>query len=470
MSYSTEISLKQRIFKASAWSFAGYGLSQAIRFGSNLMLTRLLAPDSFGVMAIATLVLGLLGMFSDVGLNLNVTQSKRGRDPDFLNTVWVIQIMRGVAICCVALSIGLVIFLAQRIGIAPKDSVYADLRLPYVIAVVSTAALIGGVQSTKVYEARRTLALGRVTRIDILSQLAGLALMFSWISIDRSVWALVAGWIGGALVSALLSHVWLPGVANRWTWDRSAFDEIINFGKWIFVSSILGFLAINGDRFVLAGLVGSTVFGVYVIAFTIFSSVDQVLGRIITDVSYPALSEIARDRRPDLKVRYYRFYAVIASCAYFSSGFFIISGQTLIGLIYDRRYEGAGWMLQILSIALMTVPFRLATQSFLIFGVPKMYSHIHAIRLTTLYISITIGFYLFGFPGAISGIVLAYFSMLPMTIAYSIKFGLFDLRSELRLLPVVFVGMIVAVGFNFTVDQASELAFHFSLHEILGRK
>jgi O-antigen/teichoic acid export membrane protein len=445
--------LRQRVFFAGAWSLAGYGLSQAIRFGSNLLMTRLLVPQMFGIVAIATLVQICLAMFSDLGLNLSVIQSKRGRDPAFLNTIWVTQIIRGVVLWFIALIMSLLLFFANRVGMVPANSVYADPSLPYVIAVLAVTAIIRGAQSTKLYEASRDLVFGRITQIDILAQLAGLLLMLGWAAIDRSIWALVAGTFCWSFVTTLLSHISVPGVTNRWEWDRSAFDQIVSFGKWIFLSSILGFLAINGDRVLLAGLVGATFFGVYVIAFSMLSAIDQILSKIITSVAYVALSETAREGRVDLKTPYYRFYVVIASCAYFCSGFLVVSGQSLIELLYDRRYEDAGWILQILAVSLLAIPSRLAIQCLLIFGLPNIFSHIGVVRLVSLYLSIPIGFHFFGFLGGLWAIVLASFSTVPVTIAYAVKYGVFDLRKELLLLPVIFAGAIVAMAFNLAVDH-----------------
>ena len=364
-------------------------------------MTRLLVPEMFGVMAIAMLVMFSLAMFSDLGLNLSVIQSRRGGDPAFLNTIWVTKIIRGFLLWTIALLVSLLLVFANRIGIVPIGSVYANPSLPFVIAIVSIGAIISGLSSTKAWEASRGLAIGRNTRIDIMGQLAGVLMMISWAAVDRSIWVLVAGGLCSNCVSALLSHVYLPGVPNRWQWDNSAFQEIFHFGKWIFLSSLLWFFASSSDRLVLAGLIGTTVFGVYTIAFMSFSVVDQLLTKIITDVSYPALSEIARGRPGELKTTYYRLYVPIASFAYFCSGLLMISSPVLIGLLYDRRYADAGWMLQILALALLTVPFRLASQSFLLFGVPKIYSYIHAVRLVALYVSMPLGFYWFGLRGSL---------------------------------------------------------------------
>src|SRR5262252_1388660 len=99
---STRVSLKQRVLGAGAWSVGGYALSQILRFGSNLVMTRLLAPDMYGVTAIAYVILSGLAMFSDLGLRAVIIRSGRGHDPVFLNTAWALQIVRGVMIWAVA--------------------------------------------------------------------------------------------------------------------------------------------------------------------------------------------------------------------------------------------------------------------------------------------------------------------------------------------------------------------------------
>jgi O-antigen/teichoic acid export membrane protein len=448
-----QITLKDRVLNAGVWSLAGFGLGQVIRFGTNLLMTRLLVPKMFGVMAIASLVLAGLAMFSDVGLKLNIVRSNRGNDPAFLNTAWVVQILRGVALCLTAMGIALLIFLADRIGMIAKDTAYADPSLPYVVAALSMTAVIGGFQSTKLFEASRNLSIAGVVKLGIAAQIAGLSCMIGWALIDRSIWALIAGNICSALVMTLLSHFWLPGVANYWEWDRSAFWEIFQFGKWIFLSSILGFLVGNGDRLLLGGLVSADVLGVYVIAFSMFSLVDQVLTKITNDVTFPALSEIARERPLHLKTTYYRFYVVFASFAYFCSGILMTSGQLLIELLYDRRYEEAGWMLEILAVALVSVPFRSVTQCFMALGMPRLDMNGIAIHLVTLFVVTPVAFHYWGVAGSIWGIVLSHFSYLPLIIFYSIKYRLLDARKELFLLPMVVVGMGAAGLFALAIGR-----------------
>lgn len=436
-------SLRHRVVKAGAWTLAGYALSQLIRFGSNIIMTRLLAPEMFGVMAIAWTVLVGFALFFDVGLRPNVVHSKRGVDEAFLNTAWIIQFFHGLIICLGALLVAGGLLFINSTRFAFQGTVFADPTLAHVIIGVSVVGIVSGLQSTKTYEASRDLLLNRITQIELVSQVIGLLCMIAYAYESHSIWALVVGAIASKFVSMVLSHIWLPGTNNSWRWDTPSFKEIIHFGKWIFLSSIVGFFVGNGDRLLLGYLVSPTVLGAYAIAFVIFSSVDGIATKIISEISFPALSEVARDRAGDLKNTYFNFHKLIAPCAYFSAGVLMTSGQAVVDFIYDPRYHDAGWMLQILAVTLAAIPFRLATQLYMVFGVPRLYANLLALRLITLLLFTPIGFTLAGMTGALWGIVLSHYSGLPFILIYMSKHGLFDIRREILFLPILPISMAI---------------------------
>jgi O-antigen/teichoic acid export membrane protein len=433
------IPLKQRVIAASAWSLAGYAVSQAIRFGSNLVMTRLLVPEMFGVMAIATVVMVGLAMFSDLGLRQSIVQSRRGDDPAFLNTAWALQILRGLVLWGMALLVALGLHLAGRAGLVPAGSVYADPSLPWVVAALSFGTVIGGLGSTKTFQASRNLALGRLTQIELAAQVAGFAVMLAWASFDRSAWALVAGALAASAVSAAASHRWLTGTPNRWQWDSAALTELVQFGKWIFASSILGFVVLNSDRLLLGAMFDSVTFGISVVAFLMFSAVELVVARIIAGVAFPALSEIAR-ANGDLRAAYYRFHPIIAGAAYFAAAFLVTAGPALVTILYDHRYWDAGEMLRILATALLLLPFQLAVQTFMALGMPQVASQILTVRLIGLYVASPAGFYFFAVTGALWGIVLSQLLYLPLLIYHAAKWNLLSLHKELMVLPALLVG------------------------------
>ena len=123
----------------------------------------------------------------------------------------------------------------------------------------------------------------------------------------------------------------------------------------------------------------------------------------------------------------------------------MISGETLIAALYDARYAQAGWMLEVLALALVTIPFRVAAQCFLVLGEPKVMSQIGVMRLIALGLLTPVGFHFFGLAGALWAIVLSYFAVLPTTIAFVIRHALFDARRELLLPAALLAGMTLGV-------------------------
>lgn len=439
MSFVETRTLKQRVLAAGGWSLIGYAFSYGFRLGSNLIMTRLLVPEMFGIMAIATMISVGLAMLSDLGLKPSVIQNSRGSDASFLNTVWLLQICRGITLAGCLIGVALGVGFAGSLGVIPPGSVYAHPSLPYVIAALSFAVVVGSFESTKMLQASRNLLLARITGLEIVSQVVGFVAMVTWAMIDRSIWALIAGGFASALTKTFLSHTALPGTSNKPQWNSAAYAEIIGFGKWLFLSSALYFVATNGDRILLGAMVDPVTLGAYAVAFLMFSSVDQVLTKMVVDVAFPALSEVVRHRPSDLKRSYYRFHLAIASAAYFCAGCLFVSGEKIVSLLYDARYQQAGPILQILSIALLAYPFRLATQTFLALGLAKVYFQLHLIRIVVLFLAVPIGFNLMGFPGAIWGVVLSYFSSVPLTLIYAWA-DLVDVKKELLPLPAALLG------------------------------
>ena len=88
-------SITSRFFFGSAWVVFGHVASQGIRLAANLILTRLLFPEAFGLMALVNIFLQGLEMFTVLGIGPSIIQNRRGDDPAFLNTAWTIQVIRG---------------------------------------------------------------------------------------------------------------------------------------------------------------------------------------------------------------------------------------------------------------------------------------------------------------------------------------------------------------------------------------
>jgi O-antigen/teichoic acid export membrane protein len=446
-------SLKQRILRAGGWTLAGYGASQAIRLGSSLIMTRLLVPEMFGVMAIATMVMVILNMMSDLGLHQNIVQSSRGEDPAFLDTAWVLQILRGMVLWLLALLISAGLYVGNQFGLFPPASVYASPVLPAVIAVSAFSAVISGFQTTGTALAHRKFDQKRLVLMDLMGQSAALVFMIVAGFATRSIWALVGGGLVGTATIVLLSHYWLGGHRSRLQWDRAALRELIGFGKWTFVSSLFTVLAANGDRLLLGGYLDSDGLGLYSIAALLLIAIQTALARVFTAVSLPALSEIARTDAPRLREIYYRLRIPGDLVLLFSGGVLFAAGQLVVDALYDPRYAAAGAMLQVLALSMVAARYDVSYHIYLAVGKPRYLAIINVVRCIALFAIVPPVYIAWGTDAAIWGIALNGLAQIPFIVAFNSRLGLHDTRRELLVLVALPLGMACGYAVDFAVAR-----------------
>jgi len=436
--------LKQKIVRSGSWVIVGHIFSQGMRLGGNLILTRLLAPEMFGVMAIVTIIMVGLVMFSDVGLLQNIVQSKRGEEPGYLNTAWTIQIIRGFLIFFIALafSYGLY-FLGQTGYLVGEDKVYGNVELPYLLAVMSITSAISGFNSIHILVLNRKLVMGKLVTIELLSQLIGLIFMLYWAWFYREIWALVYGNILSTFTKMLLSHCTNIGKKCRFCWDKLAVHEIFHFGKWIFLSSILGFLLNQGDRLLLGGLLSASDLGIYTVAFFLANALRDVITKLVSSVFFPVLSQVVREQPSQVQQTYYKVRAKIDIVSMFAAGFLFSSGSLIISVLYDQRYLDAGWMMEILSLSLVFVGFMLSDQLFLSYGKSKLLSILIVFQVISLYVFVPLMFILFGIEQAIWAIALIPVIRVIVSFIIMKKYYFLSIYREIMFTPLFGVGVLV---------------------------
>ena len=420
-----------------------HGLSQVIRLGSNLVMTRLLAPDLYGVMSVGYVVMTGLWMFSDIGLSAGAVQNRRGNDPMFLNVTWVVQIGRGVVITLAALAFAVGIDWAQFAGWVPPQSVYADPKVPVLIALISAYGIITGFESTRTIWARRQLSLGRIARIDLSCQIATTIFQLVWALISPTVWALAGGWLFGAALRVVLTHAALPGPPNRFQWNRDAFHEVFDFGKWVFVSSSVSFFVSSGDRLLLAAFLDATTMGYYTVALLLTNALQDAMGRVVGIAVLPALAEVLRDKPSQLASTLYRIRWPIDVACLLGAGMLFMLGDPIVHILYDKRYAGAGWMLSVLALTLVATRLNIFDECLLAMGRIRLLSFLNAVRLIALYGLVPLGYALFGVPGAVAAVVASALFNGGCLLVVQQRLGLLKVRRELLALPLFGAGLAI---------------------------
>lgn len=384
--------LKAKARQSSFWALGGYGASQVLRLGANLVLWRLLFPEAFGMMALVNVFMQGLQMFSDVGIGPSIVQSKRGADPLYLNTAWTIQVLRGAVLFCCAV-----------IMATPVAVFYGEPQLARLIPAVAVSSVLSGFNATRLFTATRELALKRLTLIDLTAQIFGLSvtigLSYAW----RSVWGLVVGGLAGTALRLVLSHTVLPGNPDKLRWDKPSAQELVRFGRWIFVSTLLSFATLNADRLIFGKLIPLSLLGVYSIGMMWASFPMTAIGHVFNSVMFPLLSRY-NEASGDFAAAYRRTRLPWLFAGGFACACLFAGGPALVRCLYDSRANAAEWIVQILSVATWLLCLETASGTALLArGKSQWVAAGSAGKLLGMVVCIPVGFDVAGFPGAVVG-------------------------------------------------------------------
>lgn len=438
--------LVARVLRSSSWLVLGYGGSQALRLASNLILARLLFPEAFGLMALINVVTVGLMMFSDVGIGPAISQNKRGDDPAFLNTAWTIQVIRGFCLW------GVACLLAW-----PAAQLYDAPELARYLPIAALSLILAGFNPTRIETAHRHLLVGRLTVLDLTGQFIGILSMIMLALITKSVIALVIGGVIGAAAKLLLTHIFLPGAANRFQWERAASKELIRFGKWIFLSTAFWFVTSQGDKAILGRFLSLETLGVYNIGYFL-ASFPLLLGHAVTQ---KVLIPVYREMRPEegtahqAKLRKIRVAVTVGIMGLLAIMAFV--GPWLVDVLYDDRYAQAGAMVVVIACALVPQVIGVTyDQAALAAGDSKRFFVFSGARAVIQVTALLIGITQFGLLGALVAMGLSAIVTYPVLIWLARAHGVWDAVHDAS--AGIAAGVIIAVAVSLHLTPILALA------------
>ena len=329
--------LRRRVMSASLWTVVITLFSQGIRLVSNLILARLLFPEAFGLMALTNAILQGLEMFSDLGIGPSVIQAKDPH-PRLLDTAWSLHAVRGMGLFVLALLLAY-----------PAALWYGDKRLVFLVAAVGLVSAIRGLSSTRMYTLSKELRLRDIAQVEIASQLVFVLVSSFSAWVWPSVWALVFGGWAGALSYCLLTYLVTKAPWPTWCWDRDALRTITRFGRWVLVSTIFTYALGQGDRLILGSFMTFTQLGLYQIANVLARAVTQISSGVASRVLFPLYATVGRETTPELIRRITKLRLATMALLLPPSWVLTCAGDFVVRLLWDDRYQGAGWMVRVLS-------------------------------------------------------------------------------------------------------------------------
>jgi len=247
---------------------------------STIVLARLLTPDDFGIVALASVVMGLAVVMLDLGIHIAVVQ-KSGLDRDDLDTAWTIRLIQNAIIAMGLAAIAV-----------PAAGYYGDARLEPVLWVLALAYLLDGFtgMGPVVFQKRQQYA--REVAFYAAKRLFGFLVTMVLACALRSYWALVVGTLLGNVGGVVLSHLMYRQLP-RFTLTR--WRGFVGASFWLALRTMATFASQELDKFVVGRRDGTAVLGGYAIASQIAAMPTSELLAPLSRALFPALAAIKED-------------------------------------------------------------------------------------------------------------------------------------------------------------------------------
>lgn len=391
--------LGRKVAKGAAWMVGMRMTIRGLGIISMLILARLLMPEDFGLVALASMVVGMVELLGQFGFDNAIIQNRKA-GPAHYNSAWTLNLARGV------LSALLLALVA-----VPVAGFFDEPRLTEIIYWLAIAAFVRGFENIGVVDFRRDLWFGKEYQFFVSAKLISFVVTLAAAIIWRSYWALVAGLIAHALASLVLSYALHP-FRPRLSLEKAG--ELFAFSKWLLANEYLVFISVNIDRLLIGKFLNAATLGMFAIAKEISSLASQELILPITRAIYPGYAKIAHEPE-QLRAMFLDTLGLVFLFAWPMAFGLAAIAEPLVIVVLGEKWLLVAELLPYLAVAgALSLAWANVSSLFMAIGQPKLATYTFAIGVVTRTVLLIGGFWWAGLTGLVQAMVLAPIILFPI--------------------------------------------------------
>lgn len=334
--------LKGRSVRGGITTLLAQGASHGLRLITTLVLARLLSPAEFGIVATVMSAIGILGLFREMGLSAATVQRPVVTESQ-VNTLFWINLALGAGAMVIAAAAAPMVL-----------AFFGDQRLLGVTLAMSTTFLFNGLSTQHMALLRRQLRFTILARISVACTLASSLVSLALAAAGARYWALVVATVGSSVLCAILA--W-----HHCTWrpQRPAFDSSVrgmfNFGRYLVVYGLVGFLAQNAHNVAIGKLWGAAGVGLYGRAYLLYTMLMSYVLQPPHAVAVSTLSGLRGEPERFRRV-YLRILAVMMLVAIPLSAYLVLAAEDIVRLLLGPGWERSATILRWLALSGLVQP------------------------------------------------------------------------------------------------------------------
>lgn len=273
------MALNNKILTGAKWLAISQAGRQLMQFLTTIVLARLLSPTDFGMIGMATVVVGFVGIFKDLGTSAAIIQREELTDV-LLTSVFWLNITFGILAT-------MVLFLC-----APFAAIYYhENMITPLLRTLSLTFLISSITIVHLGIAERNLAFNMIVKVEIIATLVGSVVGIGFALTGAGVWSLIYQSLAVTSVTTVLLwqfSTWRPSGLPRLVEIHSVSKYSLNLVGF----NVLNYLTRNVDYFLIGRYLGAESLGCYTLAYRLMLYPLQTISTVLGRVMFPAYSQI----------------------------------------------------------------------------------------------------------------------------------------------------------------------------------
>ncbi|HEX8832952.1 MAG TPA: lipopolysaccharide biosynthesis protein, partial [Abditibacteriaceae bacterium] len=331
-----------RTIRGGAVTLSAQLLKLVLTTASMVILARLLRPNDYGLIGMASVTVGLVGIFKDIGLSAAIVQKPEITHEEVSTLFWV---NIGVSVCLTlitcALAPGIALF-------------YHEPRLLPVIMALAGAFIFTGLNVQHQALLSRQMRFTSLAKIDIAALGIGVLVAIVMAKSGAGYWAIVCQQLAAALTSttgAWWTCHWRPGRPSKMSSVRS----MLAFGGNLTGYQFANYFARNADTILIGRYCGTEQLGLYTRAYSLLMLPLNQINGPITAVAIPALSRLV-DNPEHYRRAYLRTLEKIMMLTMPIAALMLMASDWIIALLLGPKWVESSIIFAWLSIGAFTQP------------------------------------------------------------------------------------------------------------------
>lgn len=330
------------VVRGSFYTALSQGVGVGCQIASVIILSRLLTPKDFGLIALIGPVIAFLSMFKEMGLLQAVIQ-RRKLTYGQLNSLFWINISVSVALTA------LLMVLAPLI-----TRFYDEPELTWLIRVMALNMLFTAFGAQHFALLNRRMAFGVIAINASVVAISTLAVSIIWALISPSPWALVAGTLTGGALGSIVVWIWV-----KWRPSRPAIapgtGELVGFGAGLTGFKLANFFSRNLDNILIGRVWGSSALGLYDRAYKLLLFPLNRVAQPLSQVMIPVLSRM-QDEPHRYAHAFFRVFGLMQLAILPGVAALTVMAETAVPFLLGEQWTASAPIFAALGIAGLSQP------------------------------------------------------------------------------------------------------------------